>query len=206
MSVDAGYLVSHSVSLAPCAAGPKAPPPSSRQGFAPWLERLLSIPSAYAGHGGPADPSAISVPHIESLRSPETLDLGEVSFPAAAYCKVHYLIARADGRARELPRDVDLLGTSLHLAGSVKPPGGAGEAPLAVHTSLANGALRDIPVETRGDPATAARASITVRRELDRIFDGIDFSTASAPSVERRILTNLVNHTSVHVHLEPPER
>jgi hypothetical protein len=126
-----------------------------------------------------------------------------VSPPAARYCNVHYLVARAAGDARGLPAGVDMLGASLQVEGTWQATAGGPWRPFRIRTNAANGvveALRSAP----GAPAfvadtAAAGATATVRRSLATLYDGVDFAGSSESAQAWQILKNLIASTEISV-------
>ena len=180
-----GFITSYSMELVEC---PKT--------------ALLSLRGvALAGHSsGTPNPAAIRPIQVESLTEPTAREVGTVLLQPQAYCQLHYLIARAAREAVGLPPDLDMVDTSLHVEGTERPPGASTEAPFALHTALANGAL----VDRAGDAALHVdtgreTARVTVRRHLGRMFDGVDFATMTPQMVAGQILKSLVAHVEVTI-------
>lgn len=188
VEVDVGYLVTSSVSLAPC---------SEEAGTS---LRVGLLPVAHAGHADVPDPSTLTHGRVEDLGTPETTELAYVEFPKNTYCRVHYLVARADLETASLPSGVDLPGTSLHIEGTFLAPGQAEPQPFRVHSALANGLLWDL--DAQGPCREDCVARITIHRALDTLFHGIDFMAQSESEVGRQILSNLIQGARVTVSLE----
>ncbi len=163
--VDAGWLQSHSLQLVEC---PRT------------LAGVLGIGVAYAGHGETPNPVAVHAPHRESLTDWAPFVFGERDPAAGRYCKVHYLIAGAETG-----------GQTLHVEGRWRR--GVASGTLLVESSLAWGALREIP-------ATEGRA-VVVRavRALATAFDGIDFEADPPDDFARAVLRNLLVDTRFQV-------
>jgi len=156
---------------------------------------------AFAGHAsGTPNPAAIRPMQVESLTDPTAREVGAVVLQPQAYCQLHYLIARAAREAVGLPSDLDMVDTSLHVEGTARPPGVSTEAPFALHTAIANGALLD----RAGDAALHVDTGretvrVTVRRHLGRMFDGVDFATMTPQAIAGQILKSMVAHVEVAI-------
>lgn len=195
--VTRAYVVSRSIELVPCA--PRAV--SLRR-----LERFFSPPPALAGHGTSADPSASPRAEVESLAPAAPRELARVYPGARTYCRAHYLMARADAHAAALPADVDMIDRTLRIAGHVQPPDAAGFTPFAVATAVANGTLVDLHTTgVAGLDSGRASAVIVVRRNLDTIFDRVDFGTMTEKRMAREILHNLIAGVEIEVRVDPDE-
>jgi hypothetical protein len=186
--VTDGYLVTYSVQLAPCTEGD----------LDTGLGRLFGIGRAHAGHGGEEDPSAWITGLAEPLASPEVRSLEPVIVDSGTYCRVHYLVARAETGTLDLPEEMDLMGTSLYIEGTVASAGDEPE-PFTIWSTLPTGQLM-----TWSDPVTpidldADGLDVTITRDLGHLFDGVEFATMSAESVEKTILLGLAERVSVRV-------
>lgn len=180
--VNRGYLTSYSMELVEC-------PPLAPLGW------LLGPSPAYAWHSADmVNPATVRSAPVESLIALRAQDAGTVRLPPQAYCQVHYLIARATTASRGLPADVDMVDSSLGVEGTVQRDGTSPTA-LVVKTASPNALLRPIPRVDTGTQDTL----VVLRRDLGRLFDGIDFDTAPGRVVANRIVENLVNGTRVKV-------
>jgi hypothetical protein len=206
--VERGYLVARSMELVECGGS------SERVAGLPSLVgAVLGPPPAYAGHGSMApNPVAISTPHIESLLAAEHAEAGRVPLPNVAYCRVHYLVARADRSAVGLPADLDMLDKSVRVEGAYLAPGATEEVPFALATSIANGALVELFPPGRFAVAQdafrltgdVAGARVVIRRRLATLFDGIRLDEASTGDAARRLVENVIDDATVEVAVEGP--
>lgn len=182
--VTSGYLVTYSVALVPC--------PTE----VALLERVhdFLIPSAFAGHGGETDPSALSVPHVEWLSDLSRAELETVTFHATRYCNAHYLVARSTGSVTGA--GVESVDVALSVEGSVIGMGG--DDPFRWTTTLADGVIVPLSVDDDAGP-DAREVTVTTVRRLGPLFDGIDPGSQSSAQIERALLTNLTDHVQVHI-------
>jgi len=204
--VERGYVVSRSMELVECPRDARAPSAALA-----WLAGALGPSLAHAGHSSLLpNPAAITTPLVESLTAPRQLVAGRVAVVPQAYCRAHYLVARAERDARDLPADVDMVGKSLLLEGSYLAPGATDPVAFRVATSIANGALLDLAAPgappspgSRAYDGAAGVVRVTIERDRAHLFDGIGFASASEQDVARRVLGNLIAHTRVAVVAGP---
>ena len=131
---------------------------------------------------------------VEPMVGASELDV-DVAFDAAAYCRIFYLVAAADGATTHLPDDVGMESTSLYLEGSWRAPGGA-VTPFVVRTDLAGGVLEefgDVLVDLRDGTG----ADIEIRRPLATLFDGITWPDATEDDLGWAVLSNLRHGTII---------
>ena len=191
--VATGWLVDYSVSLGLCDSG-------GQGGGGSALGRLLGVRSAYAHEDGNA--STIDLQHAEDLTG--SLDPRQpwpAAFPAARYCRAHWLAGRGDPRL-DSPEGIDLQGRSLVLAGTWERDGVRRD--LAVSTWWPQGYLVDLDAITAPaavDDGEARVARITVKRSLGTLFDGIDLASATDEELAGRVLENLALHVEAKVEL-----
>ena len=187
VTIQSGYLVTYSASLIHCH--------DETDSLALFS---LGIRSAYAGHSGISDFSAMEIPHVESLTAPVALDLGTIGFPAATYCQLHYLIARADDDAVGMPEDADMDRISLRVSGHYRAPGGADALAFDLSTSAANGSVTDLgPLLEGADCEEGAGLDVTVERDLGTLFDGAELDQMSDDALASRLLENLITHARI---------
>jgi hypothetical protein len=194
--VRRGWVTSYSIELVEC---PKAGPVAQA---ATAALSLFVAGDALAGHSeGTPNPAAIRPMQVESLTDPAPRTVGTVRLAPQRYCKLHYLLARAGRDARDLPGDPDMVDTTLELEGSVRAPGATSDRPLSLRTAVAYGQLFERSAATRAlQVDTGAVASVvTVRRNLARAFDGIDFAHLDDKAIGFQILRSLVDHSSVEL-------
>ncbi len=196
VTLEQGFLSSHTTELVECDAPP----------FAPSYGWSLIRP-AFAGHMVSVHPTAFRQPRIESLVDPKPARLSRVMPGRRLYCRAHYLIARADASAVGLPTDVDMLGASLVLRGSYARDGAAPRE-FSLRTAAANDVTQELTTAPGG---TAVRfdsgvsgATLHVERDLGALFDGLDFERQPQRQWPRQVLQNLIDHT--RIRLEPQTR
>lgn len=191
--VERGYLADYSMELVECPKDPVA-----------WF----AARPAWAGHAPTTpNPAAIHTPHIEALHAPVDFDVGSMLLGAQRYCRVHYLIARANRSAVGLPDDVDMVERSLYVRGTSQGATAAAPRPFELSASAANAALTELFPPGRFGTHDAAiivdtgreNARVVIRRVLKSLFDGVDFDTMPAARIERQVLQNLIDHTAIAV-------
>jgi hypothetical protein len=192
--VTRAYLVSRSIELVPCT--PQAPKLSLRDAW----DELIGPRPAFAGHSTVADPSASTSAQVESLQRADTSRLPALYPGAQRYCHAHYLIARADTQATGLPADVDMVDQTLRFDGEFQRPGATTFEPFTVRTAVANGKLVVFGNLTDGALDTGRNAAVVIiRRNLDTVFDRVDFSTMNEKRIAREILQNLIDGVEIDV-------
>ena len=203
-----GYVVTRSMELVECPKTAFDDPLTLPSDLVPWLAPR----AAYAGHTmGTPNPAAISVPRVESLTDAATVTAGTVSLAPQRYCQVHYLVARADQNTVNLPHDLDMVDSSLHAEGTYRARGAEQDTPFRLHTTVANGRLVDLfPPGRFGDaPAQfildtgSDGADVVIRRDVDRLFNGMDFATMPEKTMVRQLLQNLIDTLQVEVRRRP---
>ena len=198
--VDVGYLVDYSMELVEC---PKEAQASSADWRWIWWPR-----PAWAGHAPTTpNPAAIYTPHIEALRAATSLDVGSRVLAPQRYCRVHYLIARANRSAVGLPDSVDMVERSLYVLGTYQAATAAAPQTFEIATSAANAVLTDLfPPGHYGAQGSAVvvdsgqeNAHVVIRRALKSLFDGVDFEAMPPARIERQVLQNVIDHTEIAV-------
>lgn len=196
-----GWITSYSTELVEC---PRA------ADVDPLLLRPFAPAVAWAGHNaGTPNPAAVKPMQVESLTDPVVHDAGTVLLAPQPYCQVHYLVARAGHDSPGLPREIDMVDTSLHVEGTYRAPagaedgaGGAPEAAFTIHTPSAYGQLfarvGDPPADLRVDPGRGG-LDVEIRRHRSRLFDGVDFARMPAKSAALRMLQAFVDGAEVRV-------
>ena len=188
--VTEGYLVTYSVQLAPCT--------EDDLGTASRWPTLFGAGEAWAGHGGPDDPSAWITGLVEPLASPVNTSLTPITVEPELYCRAHYLLARAETGALGLPEDIDMMGTSLYIKGTVA----RGDEPATTFTiwsTLPTGQLLAWSEPATPIDVTDLGVDVTITRDLGRLFDGVEFATMSTESVEKTILLGLADRLTVEL-------
>jgi hypothetical protein len=157
----------------------------------------LSPDMAFAGHGDGINSALVEASFVEDLARPAQHEFGRVTVDSLAYCEAHYLIARAGSETRFPRDDIDMYGVSLYIEGTYKNESLDEPVPFATQTHLANGtqlplhlsdSVTTVHVEVGEEPV-----EILVQRRLDRLFDGIDFT--STEDIGRAILWNVIGST-----------
>ncbi len=188
--LEAGWLVDYSLTLVPC---------TDTVADAGW-ERLLGIGVAHAHHVEFDDPSEVVPQHPEGLGSPGPAGLGALSFGAATYCSVHWLVASADEGALA-PDGTDLSDVALSV--SARWQGAETAGALDLSTEWTNGVLLDLQVvpSDLGDEPVHGR--VTVVRSLGHLFDGVDPTVHTDLQIAWALLSNLVEQAEVRFELDP---
>ncbi len=197
--VTRGWVTSYSMELVEC---PKGAPAASLRTLPAVIWSAVES-SAWAGHlAGTPNPAAIKPMQVESMTQVEPHQLGAVTLAPQAYCKLHYLLARAGHDSPGLPSDLDMVDVTLHLDGTFRAPGSSAEMPFTIHTASAYGQL----FEQAGNPPAAIHvdtgieaAQVEVRRHLGRMFDGVDFMRMADRAIALQILKALVDHVDVEI-------
>ncbi len=194
VTVEDGWVVDYAVTLSPC----------EEEVVATREERILSllgIGTARADHPDFDDPSQVEVVAATTLGAGTTTI--ESAFGAATYCGLHLLIARGD-EDTTAPDGTSASGISLALAGSWEKDGTAGS--FDVETNWANArdwTWAEVATSVEGEAAAHA-AEIVVRRDRDRLFDGLDLAEATDAGVAWGVLENLFTQADVEVVFSAP--
>lgn len=200
--LERGYLVDYSMELVEC---PKEALESGVDSLWAWLPAR----AAWAGHMPTTpNPAAIHTPHVEALHAPVDFDVGSIQLAAQRYCRIHYLIARSNRSAVGLPEDVDMVERSLYVRGTYQATTAATPRSFELATSAANAVLTELFPPGRVGAQGAAivvdtgreNARVVIQRQLQSLFDGIDFDTMPPARIERQVLQNLIDRTVIAVH------
>jgi hypothetical protein len=197
VGVTGGYLVTRSLELVPC--NPMPPIALLRE-----IGDFLAPHPAYAGHSMIADPSALKNADVESLLNPQSHSPATMYLGPQEYCQAHYLIARADPAATRLPTDADMVDKTLWLEGWFQRPADSRRVPFSVVTAVANGRSFNLPAGADGAVLNtgSVSAEIIVRRNLESIFDHVDFANMDAKRIGREVLANLIDDTEVELRVQ----
>jgi hypothetical protein len=190
--VARGHLVTRSIELVPCDVRP--PTVSWRNA----IDLLLAPRPAYAGHTAVADPSAIQNAEVESLLAAAARRPPMRSPGVQVYCQAHYLIARAAPEAVGLPAEIDMVDQTLRIEGTFRRPASAAFEPFSIVTSVANGKLFDLAERLDTERASAV---VVIRRDLDTMFDRVDFAAMPAKRIAREVLQNLIDDTEIELRV-----
>ena len=191
VTVAAGWVVDYAVTLSPC----------EEEVVATREERLLSllgVGTARADHPDFDDPSQVEMVAASALGA-GSVEVA-AAFDAAAYCGLHLLIARGD-EDTAAPDGTSASGISLKLRGSWAKDGETGTFDLETNWANARDwTWGDVSTAVAGDaPPGAPAADITVRRDRDRLFDGLDLADASEGGIAWGVLENLFEQATVEV-------
>ena len=205
--VEHGYLADYSMELVEC---PRAALVSDIESLWAWFP----LRTASAGHMPTTpNPAAIHTPHIEALHAPTDFNVGSMLLAPQSYCRVHYLIARANRSAVGLPDDVDMVERSLYVRGTAQATATTEPHPFELATSAANAVLTDLFPPGRFGAQGAAiivdtgreNVRVVIHRQLRSLFDGVDFDTMTVARIERQVLQNIIDHTEIAVQTSPNE-
>jgi hypothetical protein len=170
-------LVNAAVQLLPC--------PATASASAPYAPRRAS-----AGHGANPTETRWAGPNIEHVQLGSDRVLGTATLGDGPYCSVHYLLAAIG----EQP--------SLAVTGAYLPPNESAWQAFSIRSTLAWGAYAPLPAPTR-QHSTVLR--VTVVRDMDRLFDGVDFAQQSDDERARQVLRMLTSNLVVRSLEETPK-
>lgn len=195
--VQRGYLVNRSLELIECAGSD-----ATGESITDRLRQTLLAQPAYASHGtGAHDTSRITTPWVESLTEPVAQTVETVLVTASNYCQLHYLVAPGVETARHLPHEVEMIGVTLWLKGDYLAPGTSTSMPFTIQTNLAWGEAAELMTPSSESLDTLQRDNValqlTVRRDLEALFDGVDFETMSDIEQAKTVLRSLTQNTDV---------
>ena len=196
--VSRGWVTSYSMELVECPQ-PTAATPVAALGALLWS--AFEAP-AFAGHNaGTPNPAAIRPMQVESLTDPVPHDVGTVTLAPQAYCRLHYLLARAGHDSPGLPADLDMVDTTLHVEGTWRAPDTSADVPFTIHTASAYGELFDHVDGASTFDVDPGRGDlqVVVRRKLGRVFDGVDFAHATEKLTAQRVLESIVESVEVAI-------
>lgn len=182
ITLEEGYLVSYGMTLKDC--------PHSH-GWFTTLVNSLNPASVSAGHSsGSDDPAEVTIPTVENLLSPTTIDYGMVTLEEPSYCEGFYLMGRAEPTAENLPND-DFIGTSLYISGVATAPDGS-QIAFEAETNIAWGKLIDLTEQAFiGETLT-----INLQRDMTTLFDEINFANITNDEITRQVFRNLVKNAA----------
>lgn len=201
VTVTDGTLAAYSATVVACEDGDDSrADDDSGDGVVAALGGLVGTPDAVASHGETFD-EQVEGPVVETLGSPDTTVLGTTTVGSDPYCEAHVAFARAS----TVGADEDELAafTTLELEGTVVAPDGT-VTPLSVATSLPWAASDEL-LDPSGEGLELRGADVTVevRRDLSRLFDGVDFTELEDDDLERALLRSIAGATSFVV-TDPP--
>lgn len=158
---------------------------------------LLLGARAQANHPSEDDPSLWVASLAELATGDVTSTFGPIDFEANSYCGFHWLLARGD-------EGTELEGVSLQIDAEWTSPSGD-EGVLAVSTSWSDGRLMpwDALHEVVVGAGDGLHLEVEVERDAGRLFDDVEFATATAAEVDWLLLENLLDHARVTVVASP---
>ena len=200
--INRGYTIAYSVQLVEC---PDEEEPIDVPGIGHRLLRLLGPRVARAGHSELApNPAAVETSHAENILVQAPIEMGQVTLSAGRYCQFHYLVARGQRETVALPDDIDMVGMSVLLEGTYQR---SDEEPVAfsISTTRAYGLLTDL---VPADTSEALEVDMgyhdvimRVTRDLDRLFDGVDFETMTEEQQASQVLEQIVETATYRIEL-----
>jgi hypothetical protein len=197
-----GYLSSYSIAFLPCDNDPaaKGPPASGR------LWELLGAATAYAAPSAVAFNPAMLLPgHIENLAKPRLRTTETRRPPPTRFCRVHYLVARAERDAVSLPFTHQMVDVSLFVRGYRQSVHDAEPVAFSIETKAANGVAQQVALTAGGEgveiDTARSNATATVTRKLATLFDGVDFAAMTDKQVSRELLNRVIEGTEITVRM-----
>jgi len=188
------YVVMSAFELVPC-------PESRAEAAMRWL---LGASVAHAHSGGSA--RVLGVPHVLDLMARDRSLLAQATMepPPGAYCEVRVEIAPADADAVGLPDDVDMVGTSLHLAGSFVAPGTQRSVDFELRSDLTrDGRLEFQRAAQGGGGVELSEPGMPRELRLDLhyggLFEEVEFDLQGLADQEFFVITNLLQSMAVIV-------
>lgn len=164
------------------------------------LADLTGVDDAAANHGQTYD-EQVEGPVVETIASSDTKVLGTTTVGTDSYCDAHVAFAQVSAVGADEEELAQF--ATLELEGTVVAPDGS-ETPLSIATTLPWATKADLLGET-GErlELTATDATIEVRRDLARLFDGVDFDSLSGDELDRALLRSIADATSFVVTAYP---
>ena len=143
--------------------------------------------------------------HIENLAKPRLRTTQSRRPPPTRFCRVHYLIARAERDAAGLPFRHQMVGVSLFVRGYRQSINDAQPVAFSIETKAANGVARQIALAAgdQGLEVDTARgnATATVTRKLATLFDGVDFDAMTERQASWELLKRVIEGTEITVRM-----
>lgn len=161
---------------------------------------------------GPAhdisSPTKLAIPHVLRLMraDDEPLSVGTLEPPPGDYCTARLVLEPADGDARELPEDVDMVGKTVHLEGTFQDSLGE-TSPFLLQS---NGVvwvdvdLDAAPLEGVTLSESTPTAHLTLAFLYDQWLEGVALSS-DAPLEQSDVLINAVAAAGVEAKITVPE-
>jgi hypothetical protein len=189
--VTSGELTNYSGQLVECETARAEPT---------WRTRVAALDVArlwrgvaWAGHSSDQLNSTTTAGLLEDVALLANTEWAGVETEAVDYCRVHYLVARADDEVVGWLEDSAMDRITFTLRGTWSAPGGEPTAFL-LSTSSANGRLFD--VSAIGGASGPLQTEVT--RTPARWFDGVAW-TASHEDVSRVVLANMLSSATATV-------
>jgi hypothetical protein len=158
-----------------------------------WM-RIPGIATAYAGHGGPQDPSAVPIPRYINAASASNASLALQRQADGLYCGVHFLIGRLRGDvAGGDPAPAALQGHSLWLEGTWRLPDSNAELAFRIQATEAFGKRVELfeNLETHLD-GSFSRVVVNGTIEPSKWFEGVHPQKMDRRAMQRLVLRNIV--------------
>jgi hypothetical protein len=190
VTLTRAYVVVRTVQLVPC---------DTAQAFGRRLRDFFVLErSAFAHSTGV--PDYIGVASVDDLMLADgtTSDIGVMQVLDRDHCAVNVLLGPAPESALHLPGDSSMVGRTLHLEGSYRPPGGGDDKPLLIETGEALPRL--VPMSRLSLASGRAAAQLTVVHfGYERWLDGLDLDTIDAKAAAAAVLRRAVAGLQVEV-------
>jgi hypothetical protein len=200
-----GYLSTYSITFVPCDDDPAA----HKLPVVGALDAWMGVRSAYAGHSSETMDPALLVPGIvEDLAEPRRYQTDTRLPPPTRFCRVHYLVARAERDAGNLPTGHQMVDVSLYVEGKRKASAAEEWTPFRIETRSANGVVHDVAADGEAFEANTAIGSptATVTRKLSTLFDDVDFDAMSDKKISWELLKRVIEGIEVTVKMEEGAR
>ncbi|KAA3643031.1 MAG: hypothetical protein DWQ07_21170 [Chloroflexi bacterium] len=191
ITIADGYLISYSVELIACDNDFTNDPLGT-------LYDAIMPASAAAGHGDEPDPSRLAEPVIESLNNPQSISTEPVELTGTTYCWGHYLIGSS---AASENYDATNNEASLFLAGTYQTADSTEGIPFEIESDIAWGNIVEITeLDNAIEMVTAGEdVTLSITRELDSMFNSLDFNAMESDEQARTVLRNLTQTTTITV-------
>lgn len=158
-----------------------------------WI-RWLGVQDAYAGHGAPEDPSAVSIPRYLRVAGSSAESLSATTTADGLYCGVHVLIGRLLGEVQGgVAPPPELQGHSLWLEGTWRLPDTETDIAFRMQATEAFGVRTEL-FEDMPTHLDHGFASVTLTGQGDRSawFKGVHPQKMDQRAVRRLVLRNVV--------------
>jgi hypothetical protein len=136
-----------------------------------------------------SSPTRIGEPVVLSLLADDATptDIGTLLPPPGDYCVTHVEFQPADGDARGLPSDIDIVGATLDVAGAWSNADHSGQE-FALRTSSRS--ERELE-RCFGLSRDERRRTLGLRAIVEHAFDGVDFAEQTESEQARTVLSNI---------------